>query len=590
VSNLIGNNAYRILGLDGSANQKDILKRYKEIINRLKIDDYPKYDLDVHLPDKFRTEESVNDALKKLQNVKNNLTEYFFWFDIVDTVDENALNHLQYTDATSHDKAITIWKNASETDNSTGLFYKKNLTVLYCLRLLNEENDDYLKESLTNWREIVNSDKFWATFEKRYVMNNDQTINADLIREFRGNVVKHISDIYHDLYQEYKNSKYVKDFQDVFGTLGEKTEKNLLKPIHQSIYDIIAELNKISLEKDDDSHEEDIKKTDYECENCGKISSKLSSKSFDYKDGSILCEECHKKIGKQWQKQIDSEETVEGSSKKLRQINKVIAKLKSRLDQLREIGLYEDSKSIAVRDDAAQAIRNAAIMIHNEALMKKKSLELLELATEISGTESTKEKWESDLKIVRENITEDEKSVLSFDMGGFLRKKDLIVKNDFMEYGKKKIYYKDVDSFSYYFKDPNFVFSIFSAKDEITIKFTDRNYWVEIVDRVVPLLIPIVINKTIKLIFENDQTISIGKIRFDKRGYHHSKILRGFKSVLWEDRIYPAEFTNAYAVLYEYNDNVKKPFEFVSMEEPNAGIIPELVKTCFYENKARNQQ
>jgi hypothetical protein len=48
MSNLIVNNAYRILGLDGSANQKDVLKRSKEIINRLKIDDYPEYTLDIN--------------------------------------------------------------------------------------------------------------------------------------------------------------------------------------------------------------------------------------------------------------------------------------------------------------------------------------------------------------------------------------------------------------------------------------------------------------------------------------------------------------------------------------------------------------
>ncbi len=131
MSNLIANNAYRILGLDSSASQKDILKRSKEIINRLKIDDYPEYDLDIHLPDKFRTEESVNDALKRLQNIKNNLNEYFFWFNISDTVDENAFDYLQYDDATSYDEAISIWKNASDTENSTGLLSTHLKTLQY---------------------------------------------------------------------------------------------------------------------------------------------------------------------------------------------------------------------------------------------------------------------------------------------------------------------------------------------------------------------------------------------------------------------------------------------------------------------------
>jgi len=66
-----------------------ILKRYKEIINRLKIDDVPVYEIDLELPRKYRTEKTVNDAFKKLQNQKTRLVEYFFWFSISDTVDEN---------------------------------------------------------------------------------------------------------------------------------------------------------------------------------------------------------------------------------------------------------------------------------------------------------------------------------------------------------------------------------------------------------------------------------------------------------------------------------------------------------------------
>ena len=135
MSNFLINNAYRILGLDGSANQKTILKRSKEIINRLNIDDYPEYDLDIDLSEKFRTEESVNDALKRLQNMKNNLHEYFFWFNIADTVDEDAFSHLQYGDSKSIDDALEIWKNASDTENSIGLHYKKNISILYCLKI-----------------------------------------------------------------------------------------------------------------------------------------------------------------------------------------------------------------------------------------------------------------------------------------------------------------------------------------------------------------------------------------------------------------------------------------------------------------------
>ena len=119
MSNIITHNAYRIFGLDVNVNQKDILKRYKEIINRLKIDDFPTYDLDLGLTNKSRTEEYVNDALKRLQNPKSNLKEYFFWFSISDTIDEKSLKYLQNNNI---DKAIQTWKTASHGKNSTTYF------------------------------------------------------------------------------------------------------------------------------------------------------------------------------------------------------------------------------------------------------------------------------------------------------------------------------------------------------------------------------------------------------------------------------------------------------------------------------------
>jgi hypothetical protein len=591
MTNLIVNNAYRILGLDGSSNQKNILKRSKEIINRLKIDDYPEYSLDINLPEKFRTEELVNDALKKLQNMKKNLNEYFFWFNIADKVDENAFEHLQYGDATSYDEAIQIWKNASNTENSTGLFYKKNLTLLYCLILLNEKNDIYLKESLSNWKEIIDSDKFWTAFKKSYAVNTDQTINSDIISDFRANIVKHISDIYHDLYLQHGSKKYIKDFQDTFGILGDKTEENLLKPIHQSIYDIIKKLEKISLDKNDNIDEDEITETDNMCDNCGKSASKYNKK---YDDDSILCEECYLYVGKEWKKRIKDEETIEGSTKIILKIKRITTKLELQLDQLREIGLYDDEQSKVVRDHAAEAIRRISIMIHNDALMKAKSIELIDLAKKIAGTESVKEKLQLDLKTIEGYIETDQESTLSFDMGGFLRKKELKVTNDFVEYKRKKIYYKDAISVALYNDGDDYTFLINSYKDKMKIKFTIVENINKVYAHMQNIIEPILVEKLVKLIFEEDTAISIGSINFDKNGYHSSKMFR-VKSVLWTDPINRPTINAGTVTLHEFSEHtvdgdLYKEFTTIPMKNLNAIIIPELVESCFHEYNARNQK
>ena len=591
MSNLIKNNAYRILGLDSSANQKDVLKRYKEIINRLKIDDYPEYDLDINLPEKFRTEESVNDALKKLQNIKNNLTEYFFWFNIADTVDENAFDYLQYNDATSYSEAVLVWKNASDTEISTGLLYKKNLTLLYCLMLLNEENDIYLKESLSNWKEIIDSDKFWTTFEKSYAINNDQTINSDIIFDFRENIVKYISDIYHDLYLQHGNKKYVKDFQDVFGTLGEKTEENLLKPIHQSIYDIIEQLKKINLKKTDESNDDVMEKVSAVCDSCGRTSERSSSKRyFDYDNGSILCKQCHKKIGNEWQEKYDTKEVIEGHSSKIKQIHEAITKLKSELDRLHEIGLYDDEQSKVVRDHAAEAIRDISIMIHNEADMREKSIKLLDLAKEIAGTESVKQQLEPDSNVIKENIKRDITKSLKFEVGGFLRKKNLLVSETFIKYNSKKIFYQDVISIGMVQNENDYVFLLNSHNDKMKIKVPSWDSISGIYSHMSPAVDHIIVKKLVKLIFDDDLIISIGKINFDKNGYHTSKLFRN-KSVSWEDKLKRPELGPGYAILWQIKgyEVVASVFEEVELKHLNAIVIPEFAEACYNEYHARNQ-
>jgi len=590
LSNIIENNAFRILGLDSSANQKEILKRYKEIINRLKIDDFPEYDLDLNLPRELRTEESVNDALKRLQNSKNNVVESFFWFQIRDTVDENALNDLRNN---NFDGAILTWKNTSETENSTGLFYKKNLNLLYCLTLQNEENDDFLNESILNWNEIIKSDKFLELFEKTREINTGQETNADLINDFRNNVGKHISDIYADLYQHYMNPKYIRNFQEVIATHGEKTEKILLKPIHQSIYDTIEELKKIDFEKNSGSNEKVINQTEIICDNCGKSSlanPDSNAKFSKYGDGSALCKDCHKTIGKEWQRKIDEYETVEGSAKVLRLIQKAISKLELQLEQLRQIGLYNDTQSMVVRDHAAEAIRDASIMIHNDAHMVTKSLELLNLAKKISGTESVKEKLESDIKDIKEIKQSNEKEgTLVLEKSEFFRKQKIVINTNFMEYRKSKIYLKDVIKISYHSDGDNFFFNIASSNDNIFLKFSDGEIFENVINYASQFIEPLIVEKLVKSIFEKDETVSIGKIIFDKKGYHKSKMLRGVDSVLWADLVYPAELSQGFAILFKKKDDAIKQFAYVNLENANAPIIPELVKACFNEYHMRNQ-
>src|ERR1700677_2492923 len=126
MSNTFKNNAYHVLGLDTSANQKSIIKRSKEILKLLEIDNPPEYPLDLNFFNNFRTEESVKDAIQKLQTPKKKIKEYFFWFQIEEDVDKEAEELLSNND---YQSALKTWESSS----SKSVLCKKNLAILMTL-------------------------------------------------------------------------------------------------------------------------------------------------------------------------------------------------------------------------------------------------------------------------------------------------------------------------------------------------------------------------------------------------------------------------------------------------------------------------
>lgn len=301
MSSIFKNNAYHILGLNTTASQKDILKQSKEIIARLKINDIPEYELDIGLSDGFRTEEAVKEAIQRLQMPRKRIKEYFFWFQIADSVDEQALKLLKAKD---YIKAIRVWQNAAENSGTEPYFYKKNLAVLYCLLLGIKENKNYLRDSLLLWKELVEEDKFWSSFSKTYNLHDEQIASQELIADFKNHVKGYLADVYTELHQIHKNTDYISQFQKVFSAKGERTE-SILKPIYQTINDATLELEKIKVG-----------------------------------EGDI----------------IDRD--------KAQKIKKLIKIIQNELNRLIDLGLYDDSQTRVMRDRVANALRSLSIDIH----------------------------------------------------------------------------------------------------------------------------------------------------------------------------------------------------------------------------------
>jgi len=348
MSNLLKNNAYHVLGLDASSTQKDILKRSKDITKNIQVGDIPHYDLDLDVFDNFRTEDSVKDAIQKLTSPKKQIKDYFFWFNIADKVDEQAVGILRMK---KPEDAVLIWDNHAQGDTIKALFYKKNLAILYCLLLFKQNNDHYLKESLKLWKEIIDSSKFWSAFSKVYKLNDELNTDQEIIDDFKKNCASYIADLYAEISEARKDNKYVSEFSKVFNTKGEKTSKDLLGPIFNDITTAIEKLEALKVTEDGVFHKE---------------------KSAIIKESISIIQNC---------------------------CNKFI-----------ELGLYGDSQVRLIRDRAASVIRSISIDLNNNLNETTVALGLAKIADQISGTEGFKNKMKQDLKQIEKNVADKDKN------------------------------------------------------------------------------------------------------------------------------------------------------------------------------------
>lgn len=546
MSNTLKNNAYHILGLDVSASEKDISKRSKEILNRLLADNTPEYDLDIGMFSDFRTEDSVKDALQRLQSQKKKIKEYFFWLQIADSVDEQVLKFLKTKD---YSNAIKTWQNVSDGNGTKNLLYKKNLAILYCLVLSVENNEEYLKDSLRAWEDLINSDKFWTSFSKIYRLHDEQTASEDVVNDFRKRVVELLSDIYTELHQIHKDNNYVNEFQKTFSIKGEKIEKNVLAPAYQVINKAVEGLEKMEVSKD------------------GK---------FDKDESEV--------------------------------IKKYITSVQEELNKLIDLGLYDDSQTKIMRDRAANALRSIVIDLHNNLSELEKSKRLLEIAVSLAGTDSLKNKLKGELDQIEKNVKDDAESVVVIELPGMFKTSTIVFKNNFLEYNNKRFFYKDVDSIAfhstatkhsvYYIPTGttyDYSFSLISGQENISISLNaskdeseNKEKWVQLISLASAMIQPLIIKKTIDKIFNRGEEVKIGDVTFTKKGYYRIKWKMFGENeklwVYWSDTIYIPKMFQGEVILWEEKEGKSAQFTSVSMSTPNAIIIPDLVQAC-YDNR-----
>lgn len=527
MTNLIEDNSYRVLGLNATANQKEILRRYKEIINRLKIEDKPVYEIDINLPEDFRTEEKVNEALKDLQSQKKNIGEYFFWFQVTNKNDQKFIDYLSEKDFTG---GIKFLKELSKGEGASAFFYKKNLAILYCLLLEKEDNTKYLEESLELWEEIIKEDKSWVIFGKNYSDQNEQTASEEYISKFKKDVIKDVSDIFADLGRKNKNVRYVKEFQEKFGVFGEIIQKDVLKPTFDLINGKITEIKNIKVVQDD-----------------GQIHKKINELKGDIEFIGIL------------------------------------------FDRLKKNGLYNTNEVKVVRDHVAEAIRLKAVEINNLGEEAQEAEKLIKEAQKIAGTESYKSALGDDAGKIEKLIEGDKKSVLSINYKGFFSSKSAEFRPREVEYEGKKLLYKDITQITYNGIKRNYsatyYFTISDSQESISLTMSDLATYQKVVGIAYQVIIPRIVRRYIDKIFGEGEIVVIGELEISKTGYSRQKLFGGKDIVSWKEKIYTPQLFAGNVILYKDVDGRGRVFSRIPMTTWNAVVLPMLIRECVNKTK-----
>jgi hypothetical protein len=226
-------------------------------------------------------------------------------------------NNIKLLQDNQYDEAIDNWKNRADKSFTA----KRNLAITSSILLNHTGYKKYLNQSIEYWKDIVNSDKFWSHFEKVYELNDEIGTSKSAINDFRDNILDQLSDFYSDISRSKKDNSIYAAFNTAFGIKGQKVQDEILTPIFEKINDASEQLRLLNASQD-----------------------------------NVL------------------------SSQESMAIKRLVKKIQDSFQEIKEIGLYEDSSSKVMRDKAADAINVVAVDLFNNLDEDDKAIALLKFA------------------------------------------------------------------------------------------------------------------------------------------------------------------------------------------------------------------
>ena len=246
-NNIIYNNAYGILGLLPNASQKELARRVKEIEKYIQIGETPKFNYDFGLYNIRRTLQDVHDAFFNISNVNTQIIHHFFRIYANDGQQFDILNQIE------NNFTYAQIKNIYDSINSNNLIVDRNTAILLSLLLIKGSEDNIIvisKMCIDLWFSILNSKKYKSDYKKIFLLDDELGINENIFDSIEEKIIEELSILFSDISQKYENNQILSMFIEKFKLSNDIYNINVVENIYSDIQKNIDIMDSMNISED----------------------------------------------------------------------------------------------------------------------------------------------------------------------------------------------------------------------------------------------------------------------------------------------------------------------------------------------------
>lgn len=521
MNNIIHDNAYGILGLLPNASQKELSRRLKEIEKYISIEELPSYPFDYDTYYKERSLQTVHNAFLNISNVNIQLLHHFFRVYANSEKQLEVLNNIEKE--FSYENIVNIYKSI----NKNNFIFDKNIAITITLLIMSEhcENiDEIITFCVDMWYSIIYDEKYIKDFKKIFLLDDEIGIDETILDNLEEKLVVELTKVFSDISQQYDNNQILSMFIDKFGLNNNIFNIDTVEEIYSDIQKNIEIMDSMDISADG---------------------------VFDNQEKALL-KNCLNAFQENFNKLID-------------------------------LGLYDNEKTVILRDLVATKIRIQILDLFNNLDEDEMALNLMKFAIYVVGTEGLKDKLSNELEIL-------EKYNLPIDTINVGKNNTVTVYNKYLDINHRRIEFDDIQSVAYLLhttrtngieteRTYNFELGI---EDELFVLtqnlgwFSNKKQAEEIFYKLINIatfVIPIMAEKFYASLYSGN-ILRIGKLYITKDNYYIRK-WNGDKIVRFNGRLKIPSVKEGNVILYD-----EQGFSFyeVSLNYSNAPVLIELIK------------